>query len=90
MRGRRALRLARFDPLTGLYNRAHFFASMERELRLAVRAGRGFGLLMLDLDGLKPVNDTFGHHYGDRLLQASHGGHPAQRPGDRHARSVWR
>ncbi len=65
-----ALRLARFDPLTGLYNRAHFFASMERELRLAVRAGRGLGLLMLDLDGLKPVNDTFGHHYGDRLLQA--------------------
>ena len=64
-----ALRLARFDPLTGLYNRAHFFASMERELRLAERAGRGFAVLMLDLDGLKPVNDTFGHHYGDRLLQ---------------------
>ena len=65
-----ALRLARFDPLTGLYNRTHFFASMERELRLAERAGRGFALLMLDLDGLKPVNDSFGHHYGDRLLQA--------------------
>jgi diguanylate cyclase (GGDEF)-like protein len=65
-----ALRLARFDPLTGLYNRTHFFAAMERELRLAERAGRGFALLMLDLDGLKPVNDTFGHHYGDRLLQA--------------------
>jgi diguanylate cyclase (GGDEF)-like protein len=64
-----ALRLARYDPLTGLYNRAHFFASMERELRLAERAGRGFAVLMLDLDGLKPVNDTFGHHYGDRLLQ---------------------
>ena len=64
-----ALRLARFDPLTGLYNRAHFFATMERELRLAERGARGFALLMLDLDGLKPVNDTFGHHYGDRLLQ---------------------
>ncbi len=65
-----ALRLARFDPLTSLYNRTHFFTAMERELRLAQRAGRGFALLMLDLDGLKPVNDTFGHHYGDRLLQA--------------------
>jgi len=64
-----ALRLARFDPLTGLYNRTHFFAAMERELRLAERASRGFALLMLDLDGLKPVNDTYGHHYGDRLLQ---------------------
>ncbi|MCY7416949.1 MAG: GGDEF domain-containing protein [Chloroflexi bacterium] len=64
-----ALRLARFDPLTGLYNRTHFFAAMERELRLAERASRGFALLMLDLDGLKPVNDTYGHAYGDRLLQ---------------------
>lgn len=65
-----ALRLARFDPLTGLYNRAHFFAELERELRLAQRAGRSFALLMVDLDGLKPINDTFGHQSGDRMLQA--------------------
>jgi diguanylate cyclase (GGDEF)-like protein len=65
-----ALRLARFDPLTGLYNRAHFFTEFERELRLSQRAGRSFALLMVDLDGLKPVNDSFGHHYGDQLLQA--------------------
>jgi diguanylate cyclase (GGDEF)-like protein len=64
-----ALRLARFDPLTGLYNRAHLFASMEREVRLSARAGRTFALLMIDLDGLKPVNDTFGHHYGDQILR---------------------
>ena len=37
-----ALRLARFDPLTGLYNRAHFFTELERELRLSQRAGRSF------------------------------------------------
>jgi diguanylate cyclase (GGDEF)-like protein len=62
------LRLARFDPLTGLYNRTHFFTELEREIRLAQRAGRTFALLMIDVDGLKPVNDEFGHHYGDRLL----------------------
>ena len=63
------MRLSRFDPLTGLYNRKHFFAAMEREVRRAARMGRGFGVLMLDLDDLKPVNDTFGHQYGDRLLR---------------------
>lgn len=62
------LRLARFDPLTGLYNRAHFFTELEREIRLSQRAGRTFALVMMDVDGLKPVNDEFGHHYGDRLL----------------------
>ncbi len=62
------LRLARFDPLTGLFNRAHFFTELEREIRLSQRAGRSFALLMIDIDGLKPVNDAFGHHYGDRLL----------------------
>jgi diguanylate cyclase (GGDEF)-like protein len=62
------MRLARFDPLTGLYNRTHFFAELEREIRLSQRAGRTFALLMIDVDGLKPVNDAFGHHYGDRLL----------------------
>lgn len=65
-----AIRLSRFDPLTGLYNRNFFFSVMDREIRRAVRMGRGFSLLMLDLDDLKPVNDTFGHQYGDRLLRA--------------------
>jgi diguanylate cyclase (GGDEF)-like protein len=63
-----ALRLARYDPLTGLYNRTHFFTELEREIRLSQRAGRTFALLMIDIDGLKPVNDAFGHHYGDQLL----------------------
>lgn len=63
-----ALRLARFDPLTGLYNRTHFFTELEREIRLSQRAGRTFALLMIDVDGLKPVNDAYGHHYGDQLL----------------------
>jgi diguanylate cyclase (GGDEF)-like protein len=65
-----AIRLSRFDPLTGLYNRNFFFSVMDREIRRAVRIGRGFSLLMLDVDDLKPVNDTFGHQSGDRLLRA--------------------
>jgi diguanylate cyclase (GGDEF)-like protein len=65
-----AVRLSLFDPLTQLYNRNYFFAVMEREIQRANRTRRGFCLLMLDLDGLKPVNDNFGHHYGDRILRA--------------------
>jgi diguanylate cyclase (GGDEF)-like protein len=64
-----AVRLSLFDPLTQLYNRNYFFAVLDREILRAARTGRGFCLLMLDLDGLKPVNDTYGHHYGDRLLR---------------------
>jgi diguanylate cyclase (GGDEF)-like protein len=63
-----ALRLSRFDPLTGLFNRNYFFAVLDGEVKRSARMGRGFALLMLDLDDLKPVNDTFGHQYGDRLL----------------------
>mgnify|MGYP001822252509 CR=1 FL=1 len=65
-----ALRASRFDALTGLYNRSFFFTTMEQELRRSDRMGRGFTMLMLDLDDLKPVNDTFGHQWGDRLLKA--------------------
>ena len=65
-----AIRLSRFDSLTGLYNRSYFFSAMDGEIRRAVRMGRGFSLLMLDVDDLKAVNDTFGHQSGDRLLRA--------------------
>lgn len=65
-----ALRASRFDALTGLYNRSFFFTTMQQELRRSDRMGRGFTMLMLDLDDLKPVNDTFGHQCGDRLLKA--------------------
>jgi diguanylate cyclase (GGDEF)-like protein len=65
-----ALRASRFDALTGLYNRSFFFTTMEHEIRRSDRMGRGFTMLMLDLDDLKPVNDTFGHQWGDRLLKA--------------------
>ena len=65
-----ALRASRFDALTGLYNRAFFVTVMEQEIRRSERMDRGFAVLMLDLDDLKPVNDTFGHQWGDRLIKA--------------------
>ena len=65
-----ALRLSRFDSLTGLPNRAYFQSVMEQEILRASRTGRAFGLLMIDLDGLKAANDRFGHSSGDQLIQA--------------------
>jgi diguanylate cyclase (GGDEF)-like protein len=65
-----ALRASRFDALTGLYNRGFYFTTMEQEIRRSERMDRGFAMLMLDLDDLKPVNDRFGHQWGDRLLRA--------------------
>ncbi|PTA69085.1 diguanylate cyclase domain-containing protein [Deinococcus arcticus] len=58
---------AAHDPLTGLANRAHFQAAAEQALQ---RAGSApVGLLFLDLDGFKAVNDTLGHDAGDDLLR---------------------
>lgn len=65
-----ALRLARFDSLTRLYTRSYLYSSIQREIARTARTGRGFCLLMLDLDGLKTVNDTYGHHIGDRVIRA--------------------
>ena len=65
-----AIRLSTVDSLTGLFNRAHFFAAVEREIQRSGRTGRRFGLLMMDLDGLKTVNDRFGHFQGDQVLKA--------------------
>ncbi|HSH22400.1 MAG TPA: diguanylate cyclase, partial [Candidatus Caenarcaniphilales bacterium] len=65
-----ALRLSRFDALTGVYSRMYFTSAIQQEILRAVRTGRPFSLLMMDLDGLKPVNDRFGHEFGDRLLRA--------------------
>jgi diguanylate cyclase (GGDEF)-like protein len=61
--------LAITDPLTGLYNRRHFFVLARREHERARRYGRKLALLMLDIDDFKRVNDTFGHAAGDRVLQ---------------------
>ena len=56
------------DELTQLYNRRGFLTLAERHLKLAARKKSGVFLLFADLDGLKAINDTFGHMEGDRAL----------------------
>lgn len=58
------------DPLTGLANRRHFRAVLEREIDRVTRSGEAALLLMLDIDHFKKVNDTHGHSAGDLVLQS--------------------
>jgi diguanylate cyclase (GGDEF)-like protein len=61
-------RLAITDELTGLYNRRYFKFRLKEEMERARRSDRELSLLLLDLDGLKSVNDIYGHLRGDKLL----------------------
>jgi len=61
-------RQAHFDALTGLPNRSMFHDRLEQSIKKASRSGHRIGLLFLDLDYFKEVNDTLGHSMGDRLL----------------------
>ena len=63
-----ATQVAIQDPLTGLANRALIMRNLEREIDRARRRNSTVGLLFLDLNGFKLVNDTYGHDSGDRLL----------------------
>ena len=65
---RRLERLGFEDPLTGLANRSLFRDRLERSVTLAGRERRSFAVAMMDLDGFKAVNDTFGHAAGDVVL----------------------
>lgn len=65
-------RLSLTDELTGLYNRRGFFLLAEQQLHLSRRMNAESYLLFADLDGLKGINDTFGHEAGDRaIMQAA-------------------
>jgi diguanylate cyclase (GGDEF)-like protein/PAS domain S-box-containing protein len=61
--------LAYHDSLTGLPNRKYFDQRMEQELERAQRKGERLGVLFLDIDGFKNINDIFGHQAGDNLLR---------------------
>jgi diguanylate cyclase (GGDEF)-like protein/PAS domain S-box-containing protein len=60
---------ATHDGLTGLANYREFYCSLEKEVRRAERSRHSFGLLLLDLDDLKGINDRLGHLAGDRALR---------------------
>lgn len=61
--------LAAHDPLTGLANRTMFDTQLTRALASSERNGNIVGLMVIDLDGFKPVNDTLGHDAGDVVLR---------------------
>lgn len=61
--------MALHDVLTGLANRRYFEEMIERALSNAGREGDRFGLVIIDLDGFKPVNDRYGHAVGDAVLK---------------------
>jgi len=61
--------LAVSDPVTGLYNHRHFQAALRVEVERARRHNRSTSLLMIDVDLFKPINDTYGHAFGDEVLR---------------------
>ncbi|GAB2174523.1 diguanylate cyclase domain-containing protein [Dongia sp. agr-C8] len=60
---------ATHDPLTGIYNRAMLFDRLRQGLLLAARNASPLGVVNLDMDGLKPINDRFGHRAGDAAIR---------------------
>ncbi len=57
------------DGLTGLVNATFFHAVLSREIDRSLRTGRTCGLMVIDIDHFKSVNDTYGHSAGDRVLR---------------------
>ncbi len=57
------------DPLTGLFNRRYMEETLDREIRRAARHKYSVGLIMVDVDKMKPINDRYGHDAGDAVLR---------------------
>lgn len=60
---------ATHDALTGIYNRGAILEHMEAQLARAKRQNKALGVIMLDVDHFKQINDTYGHHAGDAVLK---------------------
>lgn len=58
------------DGLTGLVNATFFHAVLAREIDRSLRTGRTCGLMVIDIDHFKQINDTYGHSLGDKVLQS--------------------
>ncbi len=63
-------KLAITDELTGIYNRRYFLDSAEKEIARSLRFGKPFCSILLDIDGFKRINDSYGHGVGDEVLIA--------------------
>lgn len=76
-------KLASQDPLTGVYNRRYFFDRANGEFSACIRHNRHMGLIMLDVDKFKTLNDQYGHTMGDTALaQLCHTANQLIRAGD--------
>ncbi len=65
----RVIYLSRHDELTGVYNRRYFEEIAEQMLKRAKRYKESFCIVVFDLDGLKKINDTYGHQCGDEVIK---------------------
>ena len=61
--------MARVDQLTGMYNRKYLEEFVEKAVPQALRAGSTYGVLMIDIDYFKMINDTYGHDVGDEAIR---------------------
>lgn len=61
--------LAVTDELTGVYNQRFFYQTLSKEIKEAQSNGGTVGLIMIDLDGFKNINDILGHEYGNQVLE---------------------
>ena len=61
--------LATLDSLTGAYNRRHFIEVANTEMSRSMRSGRPLGIMMIDIDHFKMINDSYGHSAGDEALK---------------------
>jgi diguanylate cyclase (GGDEF)-like protein len=67
-RNREIQELVITDKLTGIYNRNYLTTVLEDEIQRSQRGNNPLALMMIDLDDFKPINDTYGHGFGDKIL----------------------